>query len=286
MKSRQQRRNSGFTLIELVVVVAVLAILAGLVLPKLDTYILKANKGVSASNISGVSRYIQTHRVLNNIYPDKMDSLLDTSGAFWTTTGSSPTDPTFKIGLHPELTGGDTSGLPANTPQKLKLDTLPADGATSAYGRSLNRMGITTVFDALDHVNNAIPGNKFDQPRSLDFTSTVKIATLNVTVDASGTLTGGDGDAQAIFTKIYGNGGKQPVGAKLVAFGFGPNNSAIGSTLQDVPFYPNLDQTAYYNRFVVFFEAYQDGSRASFKLATGADCDLMADEINEYYTTK
>ena len=294
MKSKRRVR-SGFTLIELVVVVAILAILAGLVLPKLDTYILKANKSVSGSNISGVSRYIQTHRVINNEYPDKMDSLLTTAATptLWTSVGL-PGDATFQVGLHPELTGGNAAGLPLNTPKKLKAISVPADSGTSAYGRSLNRMGLNTVYDVdPSALADDIPGNQFGAETSTSAGRTLSggssIAVLNI---ASNTGGGGvvaaadDGDAAGIWNKIYGSAGKQDSGAILVAFGFGPKNTAIGTTLQDVPFYPNLDQISYYNRFVVFYEIYANGDRASFKLATGADGDLMADEIREYYTTK
>ena len=47
--TRSRCTAAGFTLIELVVVVAILVTLAGLVLPGLDAFKLKANKGVAAS---------------------------------------------------------------------------------------------------------------------------------------------------------------------------------------------------------------------------------------------
>src|SRR5262249_28891946 len=134
-----KRRQSGFTLLELVVVVAVLVILAGFVLPKLDLFQLKANKGVAAANMSGTSRYIQQYRIQNNVYPDNWDSLMDNTGtALWV-----PGDPSGAPGVDPQLTGGGTGGLPAGSPHKLVATTVG-----TAYLRSITRMGIGHVLDA------------------------------------------------------------------------------------------------------------------------------------------
>src|SRR5690349_3585044 len=102
-------RSRGFTLIELLVVVAILVILAGTVLPKLDRVQLKANKGVAGNNAAGVSRYIQTYRIMHNVYPNHFDSLLTgPSGTLWSTSS----------GLGPELEPQTTGALPGS-PHKL-----------------------------------------------------------------------------------------------------------------------------------------------------------------------
>src|SRR5262245_33339820 len=143
----RKRGQKGFTLIEMLVVVAILVILAGFILPKLDRVQLKANKGVAAANMSGVSRYIQTYRILHNVYPDRWDSLLDGTALKQATL--NPPAP----GIDPQLTNGWTDL--AVEPHKLTTMTIPGDGAL----RSLTRMGITTVLD-WDTAGSQLPGDR------------------------------------------------------------------------------------------------------------------------------
>ena len=74
-------RRAGFTLLELIVVIGILVILAGLVVGKLDLLQVRANKGVAASNMSGVGRLIRLYRVSHQGFPDNWDSLITTNGA-------------------------------------------------------------------------------------------------------------------------------------------------------------------------------------------------------------
>jgi len=257
-------KKRGFTLIELLVVVALLVILAGTILPKLDRVQLKANKGVAANNAGGVSRYIQTYRVMHNLYPDRWDSLLTGAGALWADSANPTTVPQ----LEPQLTGA----LPGS-PTKLTTLTLTTDEQL----RSLSRMGISTVLD-LDGASTAIPGNRFAQVRTLAIND--KVATIN----------GADGDGAAIIDQIYpenrlstGTPGTIPAGKNLVVFGFGPGNAAIGDIVQECPFYSNTDPALYYHRFLAVFEISDGGSRAELKAVLGADGDRIEEEINDYY---
>src|SRR5262245_60269740 len=153
MKSNAALRRA-FTLIELVIVVGVLVILAGLLLPSLDLYKLKANKGVAAANMGDISRAVQQFYAQNNVYPDRWDSLLS-GGQLWT-----PGPPGGNPGLDPQLVGGP----PAGSPTKLTTTTLTENGTLHEV-RSLTRMGITTVLD-LDATTN-LPGNRFSVVRPL-----------------------------------------------------------------------------------------------------------------------
>jgi prepilin-type N-terminal cleavage/methylation domain-containing protein len=261
-------KKRGFTLIELLVVVALLVILAGTILPKLDRVQLKANKGVAANNAGGVSRYIQTYRVMHNLYPDRWDSLLTSgSGGLWM-DNTPATDATTVPQLEPQLTGAIAGG-----PTKLTTLTLTLDEQI----RSLARMGIGNVLD-LDGLSTGIPGNRFTQVRALAVGD--KVATIN----------GADGDGQAIIDNIYpenrlstGTPGTIPSGKRLVVFGFGPGNAAIGDIVQECPFYSNTDPALYYHRFLAVFEISDGGSRAELKAVLGADGDRIDEEINDYY---
>lgn len=261
---KSQRRSLGFTLIELLVVVAILVILAGVILPKLDRVQLKANKAVAASNISDVSRYIQTYRVMHNLYPDGFDSLLSGT-TLW--EGAAVGD----AGLDPQLVGGP---VPAS-PEKLKTATF---GSLDEI-RSLSRMGITTFYD-LNAASGDLPGSRFEIPRVIAVGDTY--ATLNITTDANGLINGGDGDAINIARHFYPNG-TVPTDKRILVCGVGPRSSMLGDVLQETPFYSNTDPTKYYHRFLAVFELSTGGSRAELKGVVGADADLLDEEIKDYY---
>lgn len=271
-----RRTSHGFTLIELLVVVAILVALAGLVLPKLDGVVLKSNRGIAANNISGVDRYIQTYRVLHNVYPNFYDSLLDTSGAL----------PSV---LNDELTGAGAIAIHT----KLKTATGLTTGDDSNLA-SLARVGITDVFD-WDGGTDSPSGHFTDGPHTLS--GSRNYATLNVTpitdpLDSNRLVLNStpgtdDGDAREIYEYLYPQSNPsrhQIAGSKLIVMGFGRNNSAIGEVMNNAPLYPNSDPTTKYCHYLVVFEARADHNRAIFKCALGSDGDLMQGEIDEYFS--
>jgi len=259
--------QQGFTLLELVVVVAVLVILAGILLPKFDLFKLKANKGVAASNMTDVSRIIQTYYAQNAVYPDNWDSLMTAAsgggggsgGQLWNTTNASADGDQ----LEPQLVGGPPS---AASPNKIVLGTALVAGEA----RSLARIGITTVLD-VDTASTALPNDRFTGA----FTRTIDTGTVLAALNPA------DDDANAIVAHIYPNG--QPAGKRLVVFGFGSHSTAIGNLVQEVPFYPNTDVTKYYSRFLAIFEVDSGGGRADLMAVVGADGDQIGDEIADYY---
>lgn len=74
---RKRRTRRGLTLIELVVVLAILAALAGLVLPLAGTYLEKAHASSAASNFKEVSKVVQQYNTLTREMPNGLDSLLE-----------------------------------------------------------------------------------------------------------------------------------------------------------------------------------------------------------------
>lgn len=249
----------GFTLLELVVVVAVLVVLAGALLPKFDLFKLKANKAVAASDMTDVSRIIQTYYAQNAMYPDNWDSLMVDATNLYNTANASADG----VQLEPQLVGGPPT---AASPNKLTVGTALVAGEA----RSLARIGITTVFD-FDAASTALPNNRLKTlARTID--TGTQLAALN---------TAADDDAQAIQAHIYPNG--VPAGKRLVVLGFGSRSTAIGTVLQEMPFYPNTDTTKYYSRYLAIFEVDSGGGRANLMTVVGADGDQIYEELADYY---
>src|SRR5262249_5792818 len=161
-------------------------ILAGLILPKLDVFKLKANKASAASNMHGVDRFVESFKVERDLFPNQWDSLLD-----------SATGTTLFASLDPQLTGSQI-GAPTQP------TTLAPDDET----RSLVRVGINTV---RDHTGRGFPGDRADTLRPLATGETV--ATINTA----------DPDGAAIMAHLYAaTGGVPPAGTKVAVFGLGP----------------------------------------------------------------
>jgi prepilin-type N-terminal cleavage/methylation domain-containing protein len=262
------RRNRGFTLIELLIVVGILVVLAGMVLPNLDLFKQKANKGASASNMADLSRTIQQYYAQFAAYPDYWDSLMDNTGtAFWAATYD--VNHNLLPGLDSELTGGPVPG----SPTKLTLTTISSTG----YLRSLTRMGIANVLDMGATSTTEFPTDRFITQRTLALNA--KVATINPA----------DDDGKAIIAHLYphstdGSGNPiVPAGKILVVMGIGPKNTMMGTTVQEIPVYPNRDATQEYARFLAVFEASDDGSPAHLKTVLGADGDTINSETVEYY---
>jgi prepilin-type N-terminal cleavage/methylation domain-containing protein len=278
VQKNSKHRRRGFTLIELVVVLAILVILAGGLVVKLDILQLRANKGVAASDMGGISRMVQTYTIANNHFPNQFDSLLDTTGAVYAS-------------LDPQLRAG-----PGTTHRKL----IKGTDLTSDEANSLGRMGITHVCD-VDPAATGFPSDRFAPPyRALGGVGTGQVAILNSTHNPDPAVAAGpgaDGDADAIMERYYPAhvdkttgltvaAGTPPTGTRVVVFALGPNCTLVGRSglVQTAPIYANSgDKDLFYARDLVCFEVANDGSRARFLSALGADGDRMDEEIQEYY---
>ena len=243
---RASRARPGYSLIELVVVLMVLAIVAGLTVSIVDWLRRSADKA-SASNIMGsLLSNIQLYRTTYGNYPDQYDSLIDDAAS------------TLYDKLHSELKGS-----------RLTLDT----GLTQGELNSLNSVGITTVFHHKDQPsvnvgNSAITFSKL--------AANTQLAVLN------------DPEViDSIFPPLAGGvsgSGQDKTKVKLVVFGFGPKNTAIGKTIVAPPIYSGVgDPSAIYPRFAVVFAVFADGSPAQLKAVLDSKGDFLNEELTEFY---
>jgi type IV pilus assembly protein PilE len=67
MMTKQQR---GFTLMELMIVVAIVAILAGIALPSYQQYVIRANRAAAQSEMFDIANREQQYFLANRVYAD------------------------------------------------------------------------------------------------------------------------------------------------------------------------------------------------------------------------
>lgn len=87
-------KRSGFTLIEIILVVVIIGILAGIGIPKLGGKSDKAKMAQAQGNIQMLGMAIREYEIMNGDYPTSLDGLLDESkGGPFLEKKSVPTDP-------------------------------------------------------------------------------------------------------------------------------------------------------------------------------------------------
>lgn len=152
----KNRRRSGFTLVELIVVLMILVGLAAILIPAVTDMVARTNASTSASNIAEVANSVQRYETQFLSYPNNLDSLmtdltgtdLDTLSAGLTaaTADVTLTAPTrvplttagiTSVGIH---TAGDNTFQPATA--TTLTDTTVLKGLTAAAQQTL---GIETT---------------------------------------------------------------------------------------------------------------------------------------------
>jgi prepilin-type N-terminal cleavage/methylation domain-containing protein len=242
-------RRHAFTLIELVVVLMVLVIVSGLVVTIAGWVRRSANYGGQAANQSALMANLEFFRTTygNNGYPDFLDSLVVTG-----TSDPIHATPGYAHSGHTSLyTVGDLS---------------PGERECLDF--------ITNVMDHAVDKNAGLqgnPGNSAIVKRAFDGTS---VAIVNT---ASGT-------GQLLAKELYPDG-VVPTGVKLVAFGIGPSNTALGRTMQSPPHDARVAEDGVYDRFIAIFAVYEPraGRRAQLKAVVNAMGRTQNNAASEFW---
>ena len=98
MKNKRHEKHlskrSGFTLIEIILVVVIIGILAGIAIPRMGGKTEKAKISQAKSNITALGMAIQEYEMMNGEYPSSLEQLLDESkGGPYMEKKAIPTDP-------------------------------------------------------------------------------------------------------------------------------------------------------------------------------------------------
>jgi prepilin-type N-terminal cleavage/methylation domain-containing protein len=274
------RKRSGFTLLELIVVIAILAAIAGLVINKVDWVRRQATMAVGADTSGEVAQNIQTYLVTTSMLPSGLDTLLDSASGtsfykgiigFTDGVGSIPTTMT------PTALTYSSTDKRLNSLVRMGMSFVNSHLASSTYATDSGTVPVA--------LSNDYPAGSAGGSAVAPVASTVNLALVNVgssvwnsvyplNVWPQGTSTG------STMMTIDSNG----TGASLVALGVGPGNSMNGVTMVTPPQFPGPNPNLYYYRYVAIFAVYTDGRRAQLKTVIEPFGRTIDSSLNNYST--
>ncbi len=80
MDSKKQKKRSGFTLIEIMLVIVIIGIIAGIAIPKLTGSVGKASNTAARMSLKGIEAAVQSYEMDNLRLPDSLDDLTKSTG--------------------------------------------------------------------------------------------------------------------------------------------------------------------------------------------------------------
>jgi len=277
MRPNQSRsRNRGLTIIELVVVVAVLAILAGFIVPRLGFVRNLASESGNATIIADSASQAVFYNTAVGHYPQGEDTLLTSAG--------TALDASLNKNLKSALT-------------TVNLDSYAALSlAAQLTGSSTG--GTVTLFNQTDD-QGANPN--LDDTTQVTFSATGTISSTGLPVPA--TLAGQTTVAQvntattygqAIYAAAYGSAaltaGAPTDNTYLVALGYGANSQINGKTGLEAPVLFDKNNGEY-TRPILLLKVFPSGSTAASvppgtsattSISIGFDASTVNTQLGKY----
>ena len=136
MKDRKKilmRRRSGFTLIEIMVVVVILGLLAALVVPRIGPQVAEAQRTTAATQIRSLEDALEMYRMHNGFYPSTQQGL----EALVTPPTTSPVPKRFAEGGYIKKVPDDPWGNPyvyRNNNGRITITSYGPDGEEGGEG--------------------------------------------------------------------------------------------------------------------------------------------------------
>ena len=223
--SNADRRSPGLrralTLLELVVVLAILVVLSGMVVPLIEGLGHQTNASTNATVVSDVNRAVSTYATRFEKFPDGWDSLLNS------------TDQNLFLKLHSTLGPGTNALLQTSLP----LTLTQVD--------SLSTAGIMNVFDAVETGTGTSP-NQF-VPVSRKLADGGKVATFT-----NAATEGAYANSKFCLQHLEAID-KTNTNHQYVVFGLGGMTTIRGVMTRDVPLISSADPTQTYARMLCVF---------------------------------
>lgn len=311
------RKSKGFTLLELLVVVAIMAIIGGAVIVAYDGLVSQAQKATATNTIGSLTNSVRQYKVVEGNYPDNWESLMSaapvSAGAFDAATGDTVVDATTAgdvgalIGteavagilaskvagkfLPTDLSAGQVEALVGAGITKLRYTHVEGDDEIASDLTNIFTAGgiaeANPEVGALSEIS--IPQHAFEAPRQgtsrnrgRGFVTEFDDTSTNLTAMVWNAGTGGYNNIKV---------GADPA-AVLVGLGIGNANTlvdpsgnsgdtsaAVGSIrLATAPFYGDVAKNSYMH-YIALFDVNQ--SPAVFVAIVDSRGDFLAEEFAE-----
>lgn len=265
---RNSSRRSGFTLLELLMVLLILVALAGVLIPVLTNMGTRAHGSASAANIAEIAKAVQTHEAMHNERPNGFDSLIEDlagSGA-----------PTAIVGTE--------DGEPLGGGQLVFADLSSAAGG-ARIAEALNDIGIDITFlldsDTLNKTFEAYvdqDGTVGPDPILIDSSGPSGFV---ATLDAVGIAT-----LRLEPISVTTTQGIQA----YVAFGLGEFCTMVGKSMLEAPvhFPEEGSPIDHYSRYLLVYAIPAEGPARLATVAAAHDEGLagLNAHLSEYYETQ
>ena len=229
VRQQNRRRAKGLTLIELVLVVAILAILAGFIVPRLGFIRNLAGDAGNATIIADSASQVVLFNTAIGHYPAGEDTLLDTAGLPYASLQSK-----LKGAITPLAFSGDALGALSFTSQ---LTGSSSGGNVTLYNHDLTAT-IPSNSGTSATVIGSTGGSNSDPSNIAPGTGSGTIA--QITVPTAPDVTAKKTNyliylAAYGATKLNSTTGAPTDGTYLVALGYGPNTEINGKSALEAP---------------------------------------------------
>lgn len=253
--SRPSSRRPGFTLIEMVVVMVILVALATLLIPKLSFLQQQATPVSGAATSQDVMNNLETYKTSTGYYPLRFDSLLTQAGA-----------------VIPNVFFAGSGTRATLVPAAVDADPSAGGSWGMAFGPASSQ-GMYTIMDQDSTFSDL--NASFNTPRKFTYGGDM-LATVSQATNTGAAIWQAAGFPSTTafnYNQVTGattgayNAPASATGVTLVALGVGPQCSAVGKTMSNVPLQTGNVSNGNYSRYVAVFAVYGSASTTPMKQA-------------------